>query len=99
MHRHIVEEDITAKQAARSEIGQTVQDCLLSSDGLKLYECLFWYFQRTAKMDSSIVTFREFWRAVEQNPEVSANLLPGLFRMQWVLDNIESLDEATLQEV
>jgi hypothetical protein len=71
------------------------QEELASQDGLRLYECLLWYLQRTTKLDSDIVTWCELWQAFEQQPEVLHAVMPGLFRMQWVLQpsEAEHLDE------
>jgi len=85
-HRPIVEENTTSVQAARHESGLTFQEELTSQDGLRLYECLFWYLQRTVKLDSDIVTWNELCHAFEHLPAVANAALPGLFRIQWVLE-------------
>jgi len=84
-HRPIVEENTTTMQAAKHESGLTFQEELTAQDGMRLYECLLWYLQRTAKLDSDIVTWNELWRAFEQQPDVANAALPGHFRIQWVL--------------
>lgn len=84
-HRPIVEES-TVPQASKADSISSFQEELTAQDGQRLYECLFWYLKRTTKLDSDIVTWKELWRAFEEQPQVGDALMPGLFRIQWVLE-------------
>lgn len=84
-HRPLIEDNTTMIQAAKNESGLAFAEELTAQDGLRLYECLFWYLQRTAKLDSCIVTWKELWHAFENQPEVANSVFPGLFHIGWVL--------------
>lgn len=97
-HRPIVEQETTTRADKQAKQGGIAfQEELAAQDGLRLYECLYWYLQRTAKLDSPIVTWKELWEAFDQQPEVANAALPGLFHMQWILK--DPIDEPDLDEL
>lgn len=76
--RHIIED-------APNRVSPDFQEELAQQDGQRHYECLFWHLQRTGKLDSDIVTWKELWQACENLPEVVSVVVPGFFRIRWVI--------------
>lgn len=76
--RHIVED-------APNRLSIEFQEELAQQDGQRLYECLFWHLHQTIGLDSDIVTWQELWQACENLPDVVSAVVPGFFRIHWVI--------------
>jgi len=67
------------------EDGLAFQLELSEQDALRSYECVCWHLHRSMNVEGGIVSLAELWSAMEAQPEIFNNLLPGTFRMGWGL--------------